>query len=63
MRDDANEDDKRINTGNQKKLKMSFIISVKGVLPQFGNNCFIAPNATIAGDVVMGNDCSIWFNA
>jgi carbonic anhydrase/acetyltransferase-like protein (isoleucine patch superfamily) len=42
---------------------MSLILSVKGVLPQFGNNCFIAPNATIAGDVVMGNDCSIWFNA
>jgi len=42
---------------------MSFIISVKNVLPQFGNNCFIAPNATIAGDVVTGDDCSIWFNA
>src|SRR5664279_254789 len=42
---------------------MSLILSVKGVLPQFGNNCFIAPNATIAGDVGMGNDCSIWFNA
>jgi carbonic anhydrase/acetyltransferase-like protein (isoleucine patch superfamily) len=28
-----------------------------------GNNCFIAPNATIVGDVVMGDDCSIWFNA
>jgi carbonic anhydrase/acetyltransferase-like protein (isoleucine patch superfamily) len=42
---------------------MSLILSVKGVLPQFGNNCFIAPNATIAGDVAMGNDCSIWFNA
>jgi carbonic anhydrase/acetyltransferase-like protein (isoleucine patch superfamily) len=42
---------------------MSLIISIKGVLPQFGNNCFIAPNATIAGDVIMGNDCSIWFNA
>ena len=42
---------------------MSLILSVKDVLPQFGNNCFIAPNATIAGDVVMGNDCSIWFNA
>ena len=42
---------------------MSLILSVKGVLPQFGNNCFIAPNATIAGDVAMGNDCIIWFNA
>jgi len=42
---------------------MSFIISVKDVLPQLGNNCFIAPNATIAGDVIIGDDCSIWFNA
>ncbi len=28
-----------------------------------GENCFIAPNATIVGDVMMGKDCSIWFNA
>jgi carbonic anhydrase/acetyltransferase-like protein (isoleucine patch superfamily) len=42
---------------------MSLIISVKGISPIFGNNCFIAPNATIAGDVLMGNDCSVWFNA
>jgi carbonic anhydrase/acetyltransferase-like protein (isoleucine patch superfamily) len=28
-----------------------------------GANCFIAPNATIVGDVVMGKDCSVWFNA
>ncbi len=42
---------------------MSFIIEVKGIKPIFGNNCYIAPNATIAGDVVMGDDCSIWFNA
>ena len=42
---------------------MPVILPVKNVMPQFGNNCFIAPNATIAGDVVMGDDCSIWFNA
>jgi carbonic anhydrase/acetyltransferase-like protein (isoleucine patch superfamily) len=36
---------------------------VEGIYPQFGENCFIAPNATIVGDVIMGNDCSIWFNA
>lgn len=42
---------------------MSFIIEVKGVKPVIGNNCYIAPNATIAGDVIMGDDCSIWFNA
>lgn len=29
----------------------------------FGNECFIAPNATIVGDVVMGDHCSVWFNA
>lgn len=28
-----------------------------------GDNCFIAPNATIVGDVITGNDCSVWFNA
>lgn len=42
---------------------MPVILPVKGVLPVFGNNCFIAPNATIVGDVIMGDDCSIWFNA
>ena len=42
---------------------MPLILPVKGILPVFGERCFIAPNATIVGDVVMGNDCSIWFNA
>jgi len=42
---------------------MAFILHVEGVYPVFGNNCFIAPNATIAGDVITGDDCSIWFNA
>ena len=42
---------------------MPLIIPVKEVLPSFGVNCYIAPNATITGDVIMGNDCSIWFNA
>jgi carbonic anhydrase/acetyltransferase-like protein (isoleucine patch superfamily) len=42
---------------------MPVILPVKGIEPQFGNNCFIAPNATIVGEVVMGNDCSVWFNA
>lgn len=28
-----------------------------------GNNCFLAPNATVVGDVEMGDDCSVWFNA
>jgi carbonic anhydrase/acetyltransferase-like protein (isoleucine patch superfamily) len=42
---------------------MPVILPVKGISPKLGDNCFIAPNATIVGDVVMGNDCSVWFNA
>jgi carbonic anhydrase/acetyltransferase-like protein (isoleucine patch superfamily) len=42
---------------------MPVILPVKGISPVFGENCFIAPNATIVGEVTMGNDCSIWFNA
>ena len=41
---------------------MPVILPVENKLPQFGNNCFIAPNATIVGDVVAGDDCSFWFN-
>jgi len=40
----------------------ALILPVEGKLPQFGDNCFLAPNSTIVGDVVMGNDCSVWFN-
>lgn len=32
-------------------------------MPSFGDNCFIAPNATIVGQVTTGSSCSIWFNA
>lgn len=42
---------------------MPVILPVKGIMPIFGNDCYIAPNATIVGDVVMGDNCSIWFNA
>jgi carbonic anhydrase/acetyltransferase-like protein (isoleucine patch superfamily) len=42
---------------------MAIILPVKGVHPQWGNNCFIAPNATIVGTVTMGDNCSVWFNA
>jgi carbonic anhydrase/acetyltransferase-like protein (isoleucine patch superfamily) len=42
---------------------MPIILPVDNVYPQFGENCFIAPNATIVGDVVMGHECSVWFNA
>jgi acetyltransferase-like isoleucine patch superfamily enzyme len=42
---------------------MAFIYPVNDKHPQMGENCFIAPNATIVGEVTMGNDCSVWFNA
>jgi carbonic anhydrase/acetyltransferase-like protein (isoleucine patch superfamily) len=42
---------------------MPVILPVNNIYPSFGNNCFIAPNATIVGDVIMGDDCSVWFNA
>lgn len=42
---------------------MALIKAVKGVKPRFGNNCYLAENSTVVGDVVMGDDCSIWFNA
>ena len=42
---------------------MPVILPVKGVMPQIPENCFVAPNATIVGDVVMGDECSLWFNA
>lgn len=42
---------------------MPVILPVKGIMPILGKDCYIAPNATIVGDVVMGDNCSIWFNA
>ncbi len=42
---------------------MPLILPVKGVSPVWGTDCFIAENATIAGEVIMGNNCSVWFNA
>ncbi|WP_161889152.1 gamma carbonic anhydrase family protein [Pontibacter russatus] len=42
---------------------MPVILPVKGVKPQMGRDCYIAENATIVGDVILGNECSVWFNA
>lgn len=42
---------------------MPLIKSVRGLTPVFGNNCFVADNATIVGEVSMGDNCSVWFNA
>ena len=42
---------------------MALIKPVKGVSPKFGNDCYLAENSTVVGDVVMGDNCSVWFNA
>lgn len=42
---------------------MALIKKVKGVEPRWGANCFFADNATLTGDIVMGENCSVWFNA
>lgn len=42
---------------------MALILPVEDHYPRWGKECFIAPNATIVGDVIMGDECSIWFNA
>lgn len=41
---------------------MALIKSVRGFSPEYGDNCYFAENATIIGDVRMGNECTIWFN-
>lgn len=42
---------------------MAIIKELNGKHPQMGDNCFVADNAVIVGDVQMGDDCSIWFSA
>jgi len=42
---------------------MALILPVRGVMPRFGADCFLAENATVVGEVVMGDRCSVWFNA
>lgn len=42
---------------------MALILPVAGKQPQIGQNNFLAPNSTIVGDVTLGKDCSVWFNA
>jgi carbonic anhydrase/acetyltransferase-like protein (isoleucine patch superfamily) len=42
---------------------MAVILPVRSASPGWGEDCFIAPNATLVGDIIMGNKCSVWFNA
>lgn len=42
---------------------MAIIKSLRGFTPEFGKNCFLTETSVIVGDVIMGDDCTIWFNA
>ncbi len=42
---------------------MALIVPCHGIVPQHGNDCWFAPNATLIGDLIMGDNCSVWFNA
>jgi carbonic anhydrase/acetyltransferase-like protein (isoleucine patch superfamily) len=42
---------------------MAYILEINGYTPQIGEGSFVAPNATICGQVTMGTQCSVWFNA
>lgn len=42
---------------------MALIKTVRGTTPVFGNDCYLAENTTIIGDVQCGDQCSFWFNA
>lgn len=41
---------------------MALILPVRGFTPVVGRDTFLAPNATLVGDVTVGDECSIWFN-
>lgn len=41
---------------------MALIKPLRGITPTIGKDCFLADNATVIGDVVIGDECSIWFN-
>ena len=42
---------------------MALIKSYRGLAPKWGRDCYFSENATIVGDVTMGNECSVWFGA
>lgn len=42
---------------------MAIIKTVRGYTPKTGNNCYFSETAVVAGDVIMGDDCSVWFGA
>ncbi|MBJ6143491.1 gamma carbonic anhydrase family protein [Hymenobacter sp. BT559] len=41
----------------------ALLLPVQGVMPTIGSDCFLADNATVVGDVVLGRGCTVWFTA
>lgn len=46
-----------------KKDGMAIIRPLRGITPTFGTNCFLAETAVVVGEVVMGDNCTVWYNA
>jgi len=44
-------------------MTQPIVLPVEGKMPVFGNDCYLAPNATVVGEVIMGDNCTVWFNA
>ena len=42
---------------------MALIKELRGFTPKMGEDCFLAENATLIGNITMGNQCSIWYGA
>ena len=42
---------------------MAIIRTLRGVTPKFGKDCFLAETATVVGEVVLGDNCTVWYNA
>lgn len=41
---------------------MALVKKVRGFIPTFGSNCFLAENAVLIGDLTLGDNCSVWFH-
>jgi gamma-carbonic anhydrase len=42
---------------------MAIVKKIRGYEPRFGKNCFLADTAVVVGEVTMGDNCTVWFNA
>ena len=53
----------QLSTFNLLLFNMALIKTILDKTPSFGKNVYLSENATVIGDVITGDDCSIWFNA